>query len=107
MMRNIQSLPQALGLLNKVSQQLAESQTAIVQILEELDYQDFEARRQRAIVLRMAIDARGGSQPVTVSPEKYTEAMLEYETRLRAEYDAMFWIVRLLDWYKNLLGKES
>jgi DNA-binding MurR/RpiR family transcriptional regulator len=110
LLRSIQTLPQALGSLDKVAKQLDDSQTAIVQMLQELDYQDFETRRQRAVSLRMQVDTGLGVSPLTKVatdfPEVYAEAVLEYEAQLRAEYDAMFWVVKLFDWYLNL-GKEQ
>ena len=105
-LKNLNTLPQALGALNKLGQQLDEAQTAIVQVLDELEYQDYEARRQRAVSLRMEIDRgvekapsawrpTGEGDRVRVPEDQFVSSMVAYEEQLRAEYDAIFAFVRL------------
>src|SRR5579863_3096213 len=83
------SNPQALQSLDKVGAQLNETRDAIIQILREMDYQDFENRRQRAVNLRMQIDTELGKAPsawreaegerVRIPQDEYVAAMMIYE----------------------------
>lgn len=106
LLRDLQTLPKALGSLDKVSQHLDDTQKAIVQILREMDYQDFENRRQRAVQLRMQIDIGLSKVPVAgLSADEYVTAMMIYEDQLRAEYDAVVGLVNLFDLFSRT--KES
>jgi hypothetical protein len=116
LLKNLQTVPKALESLDKVGAQLNETRDAIIQILREMDYQDFENRRQRAVNLRMQIDTELGKAPsawreaegerVRIPQDEYVAAMMIYEDQLRAEYDACVSLVRLFDWCKDLESKE-
>jgi hypothetical protein len=101
--KQVETLPQALSLIKDLHKNLEDAQKAVVQVLGELDVLDFEQRRQRAVSLRMQIDAGNGRAPVAwiegdgerikASDEEFMQAMLEYEDQLRGEYDAVFALV--------------
>lgn len=91
---------QAMELLKTMSAQLDDTQTALYQVLGELDRQDLEIRRQRAVSLRMMIEMVGGAEITRLSTNQNQiwqdpiQAYLEKEEQYRAEYDAIFAIAR-------------
>jgi len=100
--KQVETLPEALGLIKDLHKDLHDAQQAVVQVLKELDSVDFEARRQRAVFLRMHIDAQAGRAPkagwvlgtkYAAEFEAYIKAMLAYEEEIRGEYDAIFGLV--------------
>ena len=91
--KHIQSLPLALSALSKVSAQLDDAQTAIVQMLGELDAQDYEARRQRAVFLRMLMEVLRNPRSLQNHPEGLVTGVLEKEEDVRLEYTTMMALV--------------
>jgi biotin operon repressor len=89
--KQVETLPQALALLKEIISQLNDAQTAVVQVLQELDAKDFELRRQRAVFLRMHMEMarHAGSIVNPGDPQR----VLELEETVRGEYDAMFGLV--------------
>ena len=103
--KQLDTLPQALSLIKSLSDNLNDAQKAIVQMLGEMDATDFEVRRQRAVFLRMHIDAMADRAPsiwtgrtwegaaTQITKDEHIQKMMEYEEQVRVEYDTMFALV--------------
>lgn len=76
-----------------------DTQTAVMQVLTELDQVDLEIRRQRAVFLRMVMEMRMGKKSFLVDglaklPKDHIQDVLDQEEQYRIEYDVIFAISR-------------
>jgi hypothetical protein len=94
-------LAKAVGSLKGLRPAIDDTQTAVVQVLEELDNLDYQVRRQRAVFLRMVMEIKGAYKPKFVinhhtksEPSDPLEEAQELEKQYCFEYDALYAISR-------------